>query len=63
MRVLHVDVITRIAAGAQDTAPARAERQRGFADLRELIGRRLDPLEATVRQHSIEIDRLKEGRR
>ena len=38
------------------------ERDRGFADLKEAIGRRLDPLEAAVRQHSNEIERLKQGR-
>jgi hypothetical protein len=63
MHVLHEDVIARIAAIPEYTGPTRAEMDQGFADIRELIGRRLDPLEATVRQHSIEIERLKRGRK
>ena len=59
MHVLHEDVIARIAATREYTGPTRAE----FAELKEMIGRRLDPLEATVRLHSREIDKLKRGRR
>ncbi len=51
MLVLHEEVIATIKA--LDPAPqiARLERkfERGLADLREEIGRRLDPLEVTVR--------------
>jgi chromosome segregation ATPase len=59
MHVLHEDVIARIAATREYTGPTRAE----FAELKEMLGRRLDPLEATVRLHSREIDKLKRGRR
>jgi archaellum component FlaC len=62
MHVLHEDVIARIAAIPEYTGPTKAEMNHGFADLREMIGRRLDPLEATVRQHSIDIERLKQDR-
>jgi hypothetical protein len=58
VHVLHEDVIARIAAVPEYTGPTRAE----FAELRELIGRRIDPLEATVRHHSVEIERLKQSR-
>jgi hypothetical protein len=37
--------------------------QRGFAELRELINSRIDPLDAAVRRHGIEIEQLKQGRR
>jgi hypothetical protein len=62
MHVLHEDVIARIAAIPKYTGPTRAEVEQGFADLRELIERRLDPLEAVVRQHSIDIEHLKQAR-
>ena len=58
MHVLHEDVIARIAA-TRDVRARRAE----FAELKEMLGRRLDRLEATVRLHSREIDKLKRGRR
>jgi hypothetical protein len=63
MHVLHEDVIARIAAIPEYTGPTKAEMQQGFAELREAIDRRLDPLEATVRQHTIEIERLKQARK
>jgi chromosome segregation ATPase len=63
MHVLHEDVIARIAAIPEYSGPTRAEMQQSFADLRETIERRLDPLEATVRQHTIEIERLKQTRK
>jgi hypothetical protein len=50
MHVLHEDVITRIAAIPEYTGPTRAEMQQGFADLREAIERRLDPLEVIERR-------------
>jgi hypothetical protein len=59
MHVLHEDVIARIAAIPEYTGPTKAEMDQGFADVREMISRRLDPLEATVRQHSIDIEQLK----
>ncbi len=58
MHVLHEDVIGRIAALPEYIGPTKAE----FAELKEMIGRRLDPLEATVRQHSLDIERLKNSR-
>ncbi len=51
MRVLHEDLIDRIEAIPTD-CPTKAEMKREFAELREAIGRRLDPLEATVRRLS-----------
>jgi hypothetical protein len=62
MHVLHEDVIARIAAIPEYTGPTKAEMDQGFADLREMISRRLDPLDATVRQHTIDIERLKQAR-
>jgi hypothetical protein len=50
MHVLHEDVIGRIAAMPDNTARLEARMDRGFADLKETIGRRLDPLEAAVRR-------------
>ena len=59
MRVLHEDTIARIAATREYTGPTREE----FAELKDMIGRRLDPLETVVGQHSIDIERLKRRRR
>ena len=59
MRVLHEETIARIAATREYTGPTREE----FAELKDMIGRRLDPLETVVRQHSIDIERLKRRRR
>jgi chromosome segregation ATPase len=58
MRVLHDEVLDRIKAIPEYSGPTRAE----FAELKEMLGRRLDPLEATVRQHSAEIEHLKQQR-
>ena len=58
MHVLHEDVIARIAAIPEYSGPTKAE----FAELKEMIGRRLDPLEVTVRHHTVEIERLKKTR-
>jgi chromosome segregation ATPase len=58
MRVLHEEVLDRIRAIPEYSGPTRAE----FAELKEMLGRRLDPLEATVRQHSAEIEHLKQQR-
>ena len=62
MHVLYEDVIARIAAIPDNASRLEAKIDRGFTDLKEAIGRRLDPLEAAVRQHSTEIERLKQGR-
>ena len=51
MHVLHEDVVDRIKA-IPTNGPTRAEMTRGFEELREVIGRRLDPLEAAVRRLS-----------
>ena len=59
MRVLHEDTIARITATREYTGPTREE----FAELKDMIGGRLDPLETVVRQHSIDIERLKRRRR
>jgi chromosome segregation ATPase len=59
MHVLHEDVIARIAAIPEYSGPTRTE----FAEFRELIERRLDPLERLVRQHDADIERLKRSRR
>jgi chromosome segregation ATPase len=56
MHVLHEDLKHDISA--MYSGPTSAE----FAELREIVERRLDPLEAAVRQHSIDIDRLKRER-
>jgi chromosome segregation ATPase len=49
MRILHEDVIGRIAALAPDFGPIRREFKQADAELRESIERRLDPLEAAIR--------------
>lgn len=61
MHVLHEDVIDRIAAIPTD-GPTKAEMKKEFEDLREAIGRRLDPLELKVTRHSAEIEQLKNAR-
>lgn len=57
MHVLHEEVIGRIADTREYTGPTREE----FNELKEMIGRRLDPLEAAVRHHTVEIERLKQA--
>lgn len=51
MRVLHEDLVDRIKALPTD-AVTRADMKREFQEMRETIGRRLDPLEAAVRRLS-----------
>lgn len=58
MGVMHEDVLDILSATRGYTGPTKEE----FAALEERIGRRLDPLEAIARQHSIEIERLKRDR-
>ena len=58
MGVLHESVLDRIAATREYTGPTRGE----FAELKETIGRRLDPLETVVRHHSLDIEALKRTR-
>jgi hypothetical protein len=58
MGVLHEEALGRIAATREYTGPTKAEMNQAFADLTETITRRLDPLEAAVRQHSLRLDRL-----
>ena len=48
MHVLHEDVVARIAAIPEYTGPTKAE----FAELKEMIGRRLDPLDAAIQHHN-----------
>lgn len=62
MGVLHEEALSRIAAIPDNTSRLEAKMAQGFADLKESLGRRLDPLEATVRHHSTEIERLKQPR-
>lgn len=62
MRVLHEDVIECIKAIPDPTETIRREMKAGFAELREEMNRRIDPLELTVRDHSIELARLKDSR-
>ena len=58
MHLFHEDVIARLAAKFEYRGPTRAE----FAELKEMISRRLDPLEMTVCQHSVDIEGLKNSR-
>jgi chromosome segregation ATPase len=58
MHVLHEDVLDCIAATREYSGPTRTE----FAELKEMIERRLDPLETAVRHHSLEIEQLKHSR-
>ena len=52
LEVLHEDSMDAIKQIAESHAATQILMQKGFADLREAIDRRLDPLEATVRDHS-----------
>jgi uncharacterized protein YPO0396 len=63
MRLLHEDTIGRIAATGENEPASRAEMLAGFAELREVIDRRIDPLEAAVRQHTRDIEELRRRRR
>ena len=70
MRVLHEDVIDRIAATRESPGNSAKNRQQASADD---VDRRLDPLEAlvpvvkehgvTLRRHDADIERLKRRRR
>jgi hypothetical protein len=62
MGVLHEDVIARIGAIPDPTEPLMRAMRAEFAQLREEMDRRFVPLEATVRQHSIDIELLKQQR-
>jgi DNA anti-recombination protein RmuC len=57
MGVLHEEALGRIAATQEYTGPTKAEMNHAFADLKETITRRLDPLEAAARQHSAALRR------
>jgi archaellum component FlaC len=60
--VLHEDVLGRIAATGEEAPATKREMAQGFADLRELIERRLVPLDAAVRDHSQRITALEKRR-
>ena len=60
MHVLHEDVMSRLKAMPEQVVPTRSEMMDGFAEIKEMIGRRLDPLEAVVKQDTKDIQRLKE---
>ena len=62
MGVLHEETLDRIAAVSEGFPRLEAKMDRNMAELKELIGRRLEPLEAAVRHHSLEIERLKQSR-
>ena len=61
MRVLHEDVIDRIKAIPDPTEARRQEMKAGFARLEDALDRRLGPLELTVREHSVELARLRDN--
>ena len=61
MRVLHEDLKSDIKA-LRPEGPSRTEVRRWDEEIRQDFAQRLDPLEATVRYHSEEIERLKQGR-
>lgn len=60
--VLHEDLIRRIAGVSERDAVSRKEFREAIANLTEKFGRRIDPLEASVRAHSAEIATLKRRR-
>lgn len=49
MHVLHEDTLSRIAAMFEEPLATKREMNRGFAELKELILRRIEPLEVAVR--------------
>ena len=59
MGVLYEHAITTLADSHGYTGPTREE----FAELKEMIGRRIEPLEKVVRRHSADIEDLKRNRR
>lgn len=60
--VMHEDLIRRIAGASERDAVSRQELKDAVAALTEQFGRRLDPLEAAVREHSRDIAELKRTR-
>lgn len=60
--VLHEDVIARLAGASERKAVTADQFAAGIAEIKEELGRRLDPLEATVRAHSQDIAELKRRR-
>ncbi len=60
--VLHEDLLNTIAASTERDAVSRQEFKKAMADIAEKFGRRLDPLETTVRTHSAEIAELRRAR-
>jgi hypothetical protein len=60
--VMHEDLIRRIAGASERNAVSRQELKDAVAALTEQFGRRLDPLEAAVREHSRDIAELKRTR-
>jgi len=62
MRVLYEDVIARIAAIVAPSALIAAVERR-IGELGDRIDRRLDPIEAAICQHSVDIAALKKARR
>lgn len=62
MRVLHEDVIARIAAAAEYRGLTKDDLDQSLAELWERIDRRLDPIEAAIRTHSADIADLRRAR-
>jgi hypothetical protein len=56
MRILHEDTLARVSGLFEERLATKAELDRGLARTSEAADRRLGPLEATVRQHSVDID-------
>ncbi len=63
MLVLHEDVVGRIKALADPDPSIDRRIAAGDAAVREELTARVDPLELVVREHSADIDRLKNRRR
>ena len=55
MGVLHEATLDAIAASSERNAVTKPQLDEAVRELKETIGRRLDPLEAAVRTHSAEI--------
>ncbi|MEI6243625.1 MAG: hypothetical protein WCQ64_01145 [Acidobacteriota bacterium] len=60
--VLHEDLLNKIAASTERNAVSRQEFKEAMADMIEKFGRRVDPLEITVRRHSADFAKLKRAR-
>ncbi len=52
MGVLHEDALGRIAGLSEEPVATKREMDRGFAEMKELLLRRVEPLEAAVRSLS-----------